>query len=103
VTEGFDVIIGNPPYLEMREIDYVPQGFKTYESGAVHAMIMERSVNLLNKHGCISMIVPLALVSTQRMKILQKIIEDGKSCCMQISHGDPESYLILLIVRSLFL
>lgn len=77
---GFDVVIGNPPYLEMREIDYEPQGFTTSESGAVHAMCMERSVNLLKKSGCISMIVPLALVSTQRMQIVQKTIEQGRSC-----------------------
>jgi hypothetical protein len=36
---------------------------------------MERSSDLLCKTGCMSMIVPLALVSTQRMKTVQSILE----------------------------
>jgi hypothetical protein len=30
-NRGFDVIIGNPPYLESREVDYRPRGFKCEE------------------------------------------------------------------------
>jgi hypothetical protein len=76
---GFDVIIGNPPYLELREIDYCLKGFKTLNSAAVHAMCMERSEAILKPVGCMSMIVPLALVSTQRMQIVQQILEQGRS------------------------
>ncbi len=72
---GFDVIIGNPPYLELREISYQPLNFKCNECSAVHAICIERSLQLLDKAGCISMIVPLALVSTQRMKIVQQLLE----------------------------
>ena len=72
---GFDVIIGNPPYLEFREVDYKINGFLTTDSSAVHAVCIERSNELLNKNGCMSMIVPLALVSTQRMKVVQNIVE----------------------------
>jgi hypothetical protein len=73
------VVIGNPPYLESRQIDYVVKGLKTIESSAVHAMCIEKSFQLLNKAGNISMIVPLALVCTQRMVSVQKIIEHKKS------------------------
>ncbi|HVX28290.1 MAG TPA: DNA methyltransferase [Parafilimonas sp.] len=72
---GFDVIIGNPPYLEAKQIEYQPNRLKTYETGAVHNMCIERSVEVLKKNGNISMIVPLALVCTQRMVIVQKILE----------------------------
>ena len=61
---GFDVIIGNPPYLELDEIDYELRGYTCFDIGAVHALCIERSVNILNKWGCLSMIVPLALPST---------------------------------------
>ena len=40
----------------------------------------KRSVSILDKRGCLSMIVPLALPSTQRMKPVQEILEiEGRS------------------------
>ena len=77
---GFDVIIGNPPYLETRQIDYdIREDYKTKDSGAVHVFCIERSLNLLNSNGNISMIVPLAIVCTQRMVSIQKLLEANKN------------------------
>ena len=75
---GFDVIIGNPPYLEKREVEYTVRNLQSVESGAIHAMCIERSLQLLQSPGCISLIVPLALVSTQRMKTIQKLLESNR-------------------------
>ena len=73
---GFDVIIGNPPYLELKQVDYTPAtNLTSYQTGAIHAMCMDGSLQLLNRQGCMSMIVPLALVSTQRMQIIQSLLE----------------------------
>ena len=72
---GFDVIIGNPPYLEFKEVNYAIKGFDTVDTSAVHAVCIERGARLLHSAGCMSMIVPLALVSTQRMKTVQSILE----------------------------
>ena len=76
---GFDVIIGNPPYLEIREVDYVLKNYTCLDSGAVHAMCMERSERLLRENGCMSMIVPLSLPSTQRMEVVQKLLEENRN------------------------
>lgn len=73
---GFDVIIGNPPYLEARQIDYVVgEKYKTLDSGAVHAFCIERSLAI--SRGNVSMIVPIALTCTQRMVIVQKLLEQN--------------------------
>jgi len=72
---GFDVIIGNPPYLELREVDYTLRDFQSLDSGAIHAMCIERSLQLLCRQGSMSMIVPMSIVSTQRMVIVQKLLE----------------------------
>ena len=73
---GFDVIIGNPPYLELNQVNYTPDtNLTSYQTGAIHAMCMDGSLKLLNRQGCMSMIVPLALVSTQRMQIIQSLLE----------------------------
>ena len=77
--DGFDVVIGNPPYLEAREVGYNPIGFASRDSNSIHAMCIERSCVILSRTGAISMIVPLALTSTQRMKAVQSIIENGRS------------------------
>jgi hypothetical protein len=77
---GFDIIIGNPPYLELREVEYELKGFACFESKAIHAMCMERGETILHPKGCMSMIVPLSLVSTQRMKLVQDILERGRDC-----------------------
>ena len=80
LDDGFDVVIGNPPYLEARQVPYSTKFFKTECSGAIHAMCIERSLALYGQNGCISMIVPLALVSTQRMTVLQKMLERNRDC-----------------------
>jgi len=75
---GFDVVIGNPPYLENSQIGYQTYGYQTFESKAVHVYCIERSLCLLNNYGNIAMIVPLAIVSTQRMAMIQKLIEQSR-------------------------
>ena len=77
---GFDVIIGNPPYLEAKEVLYSPRYFETESSRAIHAMCVERGTSLCKGDGGVSMIVPLALVSTQRMKVLQHLLEKNRDC-----------------------
>lgn len=74
---GFDVIIGNPPYLEKRQIYYDLSKYKSFDGGAVHSMCIERSLSLSN--GSISMIVPIALVCTQRMVITQEQLEQNRT------------------------
>ena len=72
---GFDIVIGNPPYLEFREVDYKVLDYKSSEAKAIHALCIERSVRLTQKNGRVSMIVPLSLTSTLRMKSVQRMIE----------------------------
>ena len=68
------------PYLELREVDYIPPtSLVSYETKTIHAMCMDRSLQLLIQHGCMSMIVPSALVSTQRMQIVQSLLEKSRN------------------------
>ncbi|MFB2771610.1 Eco57I restriction-modification methylase domain-containing protein [Pelatocladus sp. BLCC-F211] len=76
---GFDVIIGNPPYLEQRQISYSPNTFKCSNTKAVHAMCIERSLQVLSTNGMMSMILPLSIVSTQRMRVVQELLEDKRN------------------------
>lgn len=80
---GFDVIIGNPPYVEYNKKDkktgkavsdiYKIKGYKTESCGNLYAYTIERTLNLAKKH-CIGMIVPTSSISTDRMKPLQNLL-----------------------------
>ena len=63
---GFDVIIGNPPYVEYRSVRNtytLPAGQYLSEStGNLYAFCMERSTRLLRQEGRFGMIVPAGLL-----------------------------------------
>ena len=67
--------MGNPPYLEFREVDYKILNYDSSNTGAIHALCIERGVRVSKKNGRMSMIVPISLTSTLRMKPVQQIIE----------------------------
>ncbi len=60
---GFDVIVGNPPYVSKRKVSesYTTKGFRTAVCPDIYAMVVERSLSLCGANGRISMIVPLSL------------------------------------------
>ncbi|MEK6589660.1 MAG: Eco57I restriction-modification methylase domain-containing protein, partial [Nitrospinota bacterium] len=66
---GFDVIIGNPPYVEYSKVKnkYTIKGYKTESCGNLYAYVMEGSVNLVRDKGRFGMISPISLPSTPRM------------------------------------
>jgi hypothetical protein len=80
---GFDVIIGNPPYVEYAEIKRVyqllPGIYKTSACGNLYAYFAERSIALLNQYGRWGMIVPLSAFATERMHSLQRLVIEHSS------------------------
>jgi hypothetical protein len=90
---GFDVIIGNPPYVEYAEVksryQLLPGIYKTSVCGNLYAYFIERSIALLKQHGRWGMIVPLSAFATERMHSLQRlIIEHASSLHLSFLSGD---------------
>jgi hypothetical protein len=85
-NKGFDVIIGNPPYVEYNKKDkitglavsdiYKLHGYETIECGNLYAYVLEKSLKISNMSSYKSMIMPLSIVSTPRMKKAQMIMKD---------------------------
>lgn len=72
---GFDVIIGNPPYVEMTKVrDYKIRSYATGECGNLYAPCVERGSMLLASQGRFGMIVPLSGFSTERMREYQELL-----------------------------
>jgi hypothetical protein len=63
---GFDVIIGNPPYVEYRTIKGTyklpPDHYRSEDAKNLYAFCMERSTELLRQPGWFGMIVPAGIM-----------------------------------------
>jgi type I restriction-modification system DNA methylase subunit len=84
---GFDIIIGNPPYVTVggKEDSKTSESTKNYyidkyESSAYkpnyYALFIEKSMNLIKNGGLFSFIVPRTIIDNLYMKTLRKIILD---------------------------
>ena len=73
---GFDVVIGNPPYVEYSKVrkEYRVRGFETEQCGNLYALCAERSSNLLGSGRRLGFIVQAPVVSTQRMSQLRELL-----------------------------
>jgi hypothetical protein len=92
---GFDVVIGNPPYVEYSKIrnDYSINQIETLSCGNLWAFCVERSFELLSSSSYFGMIVPVSLVCTQRMSEAQDVLTKNSSVSwlreiLQNLHGD---------------
>ena len=72
---GFDVVIGNPPYVEYRTVrdDYTVRGLMTEKCGNLYAMTWERSIHL-STAGHLGMIVPASAVCTDGYAPLRELL-----------------------------
>jgi hypothetical protein len=72
---GFDVIVGNPPYVELNALKtYRPLGYGCEECGNLYALVMERCLRLGAAQGLQGYIVPVSSVSTERYASLQRLL-----------------------------
>jgi type I restriction-modification system DNA methylase subunit len=100
-NKGFDVVVGNPPYIEdgkyneselkiiectkavnnngKWEYSEEPLFYVSSDCGNTHAYFIERSLKLLKDEGKFGFIVPVALVSTERMNSIRKVLHKDSS------------------------
>ena len=78
---GFDVVIGNPPYVETPKISsqYSLQKNALVETGNLYAICLGRFVELLGSRQRYGVIVPISSVSTPRMVPLMRLLANNSS------------------------
>ncbi len=88
---GFDVIIGNPPYVEYREVknQYKIQKYKTEVCGNLYAFSVEKMKYLLGEEGRFGVIIPVASVCTDGYLALQKILTEAGSLIISNYNDRP--------------
>ena len=78
---GFDVIIGNPPYVVYTDnsLSYkIGNNYRTRSCANLYAFCVERSDSLKRENGRFGMIVPNSSISAQKMLPVQQIIKEHK-------------------------
>jgi Eco57I restriction-modification methylase len=102
---GFDVIIGNPPYVEYSRsgVEYRIPSFVTAECDNLWAFVVERALTLMNTRGRMSLITPLSLVSTERFAPVYQLLSSTAGCATFLTlSGDAHPSVLFAGVKMSF-
>lgn len=127
--DGFDVVIGNPPYMRVQGVqqtqgDFVPYYRENYQSARgsfdIYALFIERGYRLLSEHGEFAYIVPHKFFQAAfgqslrelltRHGALRQIVRFGSEqvfeeattyTCLLFLSAQPQNQFDLLEVRTL--
>lgn len=82
---GFDVVIGNPPYVEYRVVKEAyklpPLQYRSESAGNLYAYCMERAGRLLSNTGWFGMIVPAGVLGLDDALPLRRYLLERYSVC----------------------
>ncbi len=72
---GFDVVIGNPPYVEYSKVKriYSVKNYKTLACGDLYAFVTESACKICAIKGYVGLIVPISMFCTDGFSSLQSI------------------------------
>lgn len=89
-TKNFDIILGNPPFLENRKINkyynkvYLKEKYITAKGRFdIYSLFIEKSLDILKANGYLSFILPGNLLSNNNFASIRKLILD-KACILEI-------------------
>jgi type I restriction-modification system DNA methylase subunit len=77
---GFDVVIGNPPYVDIKALDVqiVKELFKKFETSEnrinLYSIFIEKGFKLLNNKGCLSFINPNSILVNSSYTKIRKLL-----------------------------
>ena len=99
---GFDVVIGNPPYIRIQtmqdsqsqEADFFSRSYKAASQGNydIYIVFVERGLSLLNQNGKIGFILPNKFFNAQYGQPLRKVLSDGKHLEHIVHFGDQQVF-----------
>ena len=94
---NFDLIIGNPPFVE----DGKSELKLTKRYGNIYANVLINSAELLNENGTLGFVIPLSYVSTPRMKTIRDELFECISEQYILSYADRPDCLFKSVHQKL--
>ena len=96
-NQKFDIIIGNPPYVEDKKSSAIYK--KKY--GNIYANVLSVASKLLKKNGVMGFIIPLSYISTPRMKKIREELFEILPLQYILSFADRPCSLFLSVHQKL--
>lgn len=88
IKKKFDIIIGNPPYVESRCLPVQP----VKKFGNTYANVLDNIEPFSKNNTVISFVLPISFISTPRMKKIRSLIFEKYKKCFLINFSDrPDS------------
>lgn len=96
-NKRYDIIIGNPPYVEYGKLEKKPEVLM----GNTYANVMYNSERQLSVKGIMAYIVPLSFVSTPRMKKIRDDVKEQSQKLFVINFADRPDCLFSSVHQKL--
>ena len=94
ISDGFDIVIGNPPYVEADCGDYI-EIEKTKQCHNLYAYMIETNLKKMKKRSYLGVILPTACLSTPRMSSLQNLLIENSSNIFFSTYDDRPAKIFL--------
>ena len=99
---GFDVVIGNPPYIRIqalkewaqKEVEFYKQRYIAASKGNydIYVVFVEKGLTLLNPHGRLGFILPHKFFNAQYGAPLRGLLTEGKHLLGVVNFGDEQVF-----------
>lgn len=96
-TTKYDIIIGNPPYVEDSKSGINPD----VKFGNIYANVLKNAAEMLNDNGTFGFIIPLSYVSTPRMQSIRETLIKYVSEQYILSYSDRPDCLFTSVHQKL--
>lgn len=89
-NKKFDVVLGNPPYLEYTKVKSIYDVNVTHslKCGNLYAFILEKSLDILKEDGHYGFIIPISFVSTKRMNPIRNYFINNSEVILCSNYSD---------------
>jgi hypothetical protein len=75
---GFDVVVGNPPYVQRSKItSYTTRGYATDRTPDIYAAFVERSLHLMHSDGRLGLILPISFQFSSDFASARDVVRGG--------------------------
>jgi len=103
IQGGFDVVIGNPPYIRIQSlqetspinVEYYKKNYKAASKGNydIYVVFVEKGLSILNEKGRLGFILPHKFFNAQYGEPLRSIVAKGKNLAKVVHFGDQQVFV----------